>query len=312
MHIEQQKVKHLMLFIDFSFANFYTCIEMYFNLSSTELNMLKHLLLTLLIMTTVISCTKTHNSQKVIDKYLGHIKKNDLKSAYSLLDDESKNLVPMSDFENTAKSIKSSLLNLKKEKVELTKNKTFATLKTKFTGSMSSRNTPEFQISFYAVKVKQEWKVRLDKLITDIKKKKKADSYEIPLSPELIATGGKYKDLIEVTELKNGEVTYDNDTSQYMMEATIKNNSDKPFSFIGVKVKFMTDDETKVLLEKVFYLIYTRQIQAIYPLKPKQTRNSIIPGYDPADLNGEWTGKLQWEVYTAKIATPGELVTLDD
>jgi len=118
--------------------------------------------------------------------------------------------------------------------------------------------------------------------------------------------------LIEVKDLKNGEVEFDNGMSQYMMEATVKNNSDQNFSFVGVKVKFLSDDEKKVLLDKVFYLIYTRQIQEIYPIKPKEERNIIIPGYHAEDLDGEWTGKLEWEVYTAKIATPEELITVED
>jgi hypothetical protein len=73
----------------------------------------------------------------------------------------------------------------------------------------------------------------------------------------------------------------------------------------------MDDANQKVLLEKIFFLIYTRQVQGIYPIKPGEKRDVIIPGYAADDIEGNWTGKLQWEVAAVRLATPEELIELD-
>ncbi len=257
-------------------------------------------------------CTKKTPGEQAVDKYYDYIKSGQYEPAYEMTSSDTKKFVGKEMFLDEAKKIESLKLYTKLKPAVVSPDGKNITIDTEFFGAKAAYNSlPELKITFHAVKNGEKWEIVLEERITEIQKEMKAAMEEIPVSPELIETGKKYKDLIEVKDVKNGEVEFSNGLTQYMMEATIKNNADVPFSYVGVLVKFMNDDESKVLFEKVFYLIYTRQIQAIYPIKPKEERDVIIPGYDAGDIEGEWTGKLQWEVYSAKIATEAELIELD-
>jgi hypothetical protein len=70
--------------------------------------------------------------------------------------------------------------------------------------------------------------------------------------------------------------------------------------------------DEKVLFEKTFFVIYTRQIEEIYPLAPGEEKKHNNPGYDAGDIDGNWTGKLQWEVSAVKVATPAEMIKIED
>jgi hypothetical protein len=261
----------------------------------------------------IVSCSKTSAPVKTVKQYMSFLKKGNFAAAWNMLDDETKKVVGKETFQKQAERIKSLSSFIKLKPAQINKDKTRAIINTVFWGEREAFNKmPEMKITFYVNKYGDNWKIRLQKTIEMVKNEKKKDSVEIPIDPTMIETAKKYKDKIEVKNLQEGEVTFMNGLSQYMMQATIKNNSDKPFSYIGLLVKFMNDDESKVLFSKTFFLIYTRQIEAIYPLKPGESRDVMIPGYDPADFGGGWTGKLQYEINAVKIATPEELITLDD
>jgi len=262
------------------------------------------------------SCSSKHEAEKVVEKYYEFIKAKKYDAAWELVDQESQDIVGQETWLNDARKINSLTLYLKFLPVQIDKEGTKAVIPTEYTGAKAAMNkVPEAQIKFYVVKDGNRWQIRLQERIDEIKKQREYESIEIPIDQTLIETAKKYKDKIIVENLRNGAVTYENGLEQYMMDATITNKSDKPFSYIGVNVKFMDDTNTKVLFEKVFFLIYTRQIQGIYPLKPGEKRDVIIPGYDANDIfektGVEWTGKLQWEVEAVKIATPEELIELD-
>lgn len=262
----------------------------------------------------VLSCSQKNEAQKTVEKYYGLIKEAKYDLAYDMLDKESKELVEKDKFLGEARKIKavSFYLVFKEGGSKINPENTVADFPMEYTGQKVSYNKlPGAEVAFHAVKGASGWEIRLQERINEIKEVQKQEAIEIPINPELIEAGKKYKDKIEVKDVRNGEVEFENGLTQYMMDATVKNNTDKPLSFVGVNVKFMDDTNTKVLLEKVFYLIYTRQIQSIYPIKPGEQRNVIIPGYAADDIQGNWTGKLQWEVYTVKVATPEELITLE-
>ncbi len=262
------------------------------------------------------ACSSKHEAEKVVEKYFGLIKEKKYDAAWELVDQESQDIVEKDLWLNDARKINSLVMYLKFLPAQIDKEGTKAVIPTEYTGAKAAMNkVPEAQIRFYAVKNGDQWQIHLQERIEEIKKQREYEAIEIPIDETLIETAKKYKDKIIVENVRNGAVTYENGLEQYMMDATITNKSDKPFSYIGVNVKFMDDTNTKVLLEKVFFLIYTRQVQGIYPLKPGEKRDVIIPGYAAEDIfektGVEWTGKLQWEVEAVKIATPEELIELD-
>lgn len=260
-----------------------------------------------------VSCSSPKSEvEKTVDSYLALLKAKNLQGAWDMLDKESQEVVGPKKFEEDALNISSNLMFLKNKPVKTNEDGTKAIIETEYTGQKVAFNKlPEAKITFYANKNDGKWQIRLEERINQIKEEEKRDSIEIPIDPELIETAKLYKDKIEVRDLRNGEVG-DGPTAQYMMDATVKNNTDKPLSYVGVLVKFMDDKEEKVLFEKTFFVIYTRQIEEIYPIAPGEERNIIIPGYDAGDIQGNWTGKLQWEVSAVKVATPAELIRIED
>lgn len=261
-----------------------------------------------------ISCsTSKSEAEKSLDSYMELLKSKNYARAYDMLDKESKEVVGEKKFLEDAQNIAANAMFLKNRPVKLNGDATRAIIETEYTGQkVAMNNLPGAKITFYLNKNGDKWEVRLQERIEKIKEEEKRDSIEIPIDPQLIETAKQLKDKIEVRDLRNGEVEFGNGQTQYMMDATVKNNTDKYLSYVGVLVKFMDEKEEKVLFEKTFFVIYTRQIEEIYPLAPGEEKNIIIPGYDAGDIEGNWTGKLQWEVNAVKIATPAELIKIED
>ncbi len=260
------------------------------------------------------SCSsKKSEVENTVQKYLEHLKKKEFKPAWEMLDEQTQKVVGKEEFLKEAKSVGLLGMFLKLHKPKLNSDGTKAVVSTEYTGQKVAMNQlPDAKITFYANKINGKWKINMRDKIEEIERKKKEEAIEIPINDELLKTAQQLKDKIEVKNVRNGEVTFANGLSQYMMDGTVINHTDKPLSYVGILVKFMDDKEEKVLFEKTFFVIYTRQIEEIYPIKPGETRDFIIPGYDAGDIPGKWTGKLKWEVYAVKIATPAELITVDD
>lgn len=264
----------------------------------------------------LVSCSTKHDAQKLVEKYYDLIKAKNYDAAWEMVDEESKKDVEQELWLNDARQINSLSMYLKFQPTQINKEETKVVIFTEFTGAKEAMNKlPGAQIKFYAVKNGDQWQINLRERLDAIKKQREWEAIEIPIDETLINNAKQYKDKILVENVRNGAVQYENGLEQYMMDATITNKSDKPFSYIGVAVKFMDDTNTKVLMDKVFFLIYTRQVQGIYPLKPGEKRDVIIPGYAAEDVfeqtGVEWTGKLQWEVEAVKIATPEEMIELE-
>jgi len=264
----------------------------------------------------LVSCSTKHDAQKLVEKYYDLIKTKNYEAAWELVDEESKKDVEQELWLNDARQINSLASFIKFQPTQINKEETKVVIFTEFTGAKEAMNKlPGAQIKFFAVKNGDQWQIRLQERLDEIKKQREWEAIEIPIDETLINNAKQYKDKIIVENVRNGAVQYENGLEQYMMDATITNKSDKPFSYIGVAVKFMDDANQKVLMDKVFFLIYTRQVQGIYPLKPGEKRDVIIPGYAAEDVfertGVEWTGKLQWEVEAVKIATPEEMIELE-
>jgi hypothetical protein len=264
--------------------------------------------------TVFVSCTATKSdAEKTVDSFMELVKQKNFGRAWDMLDKESQDVVGKEKFLEDAQNIGLNAMFLKQKPVKFNEDKTKAIIETEYTGQkVAMNNLPEAKVTFYVNKNQEKWELNLKERIDKIKEELKRDSIEIPIDPELIETANLLRDKIEVKELRNGEVEFGNGQSQYMMDATVKNNSDKNLSYVGVLVKFMDDKEEKVLFEKTFFIIYTRQIEEIYPIAPGEERSIIIPGYDAGDIEGSWTGKLQWEVSAVKIATPAEMIKIED
>ena len=261
-----------------------------------------------------VSCAGSKGeAEKTIESYVELLKAKNFAKAWEMLDKESQEVVGQKKFIEDAQNISGNAMFLKNKPIKINEAGDRAILETEYFGQKVAFNKlPEAKITYYANKNEGKWQIRLQERIDQIREEQKRDSIEIPIDPELIETAKLYKDKIEVKNLRNGEVDFGNGLSQYMMDATVKNNTDKPLSYIGVHVKFMDDAEQKVLFEKTFFVIYTRQIEEIYPIQPGEEKNIIIPGYDAGDIDGNWTGKLQWEVNAVKVATPAELIKIED
>ncbi|HOW50425.1 MAG TPA: hypothetical protein PLV42_00110 [bacterium] len=264
----------------------------------------------------LVSCSTKHDAQKLVEKYFDLIKGKNYEAAWELVDEESKKEIEQELWMNDVRQINSLSMFLKFQPTQINKEETKVVIFTEFTGAKEAMNKlPGAQIKFYAVKNGDQWQINLRERLEELKKQREWEAIEIPIDETLINNAKQYKDKILVENVRNGAVQYENGLEQYMMDATITNKSDKPFSYIGVAVKFMDDTNTKVLMDKVFFLIYTRQVQGIYPLKPGEKRDVIIPGYAAEDVfertGVEWTGKLQWEVEAVKIATPEEMIELE-
>ena len=272
------------------------------------------LIFTLFVAFFAVSCAGSKGeAEKTIDSYVELLKAKNFAKAWEMLDKESQDIVGQKKFIEDAQNISGNAMFLKNKPIKINEAGDKAIMETEYFGQKVAFNKlPEAKITYYASKNEGKWQIRLQERIDQILEEQKRDSIEIPIDPELIETAKLYKDKIEVKDLRNGEVDFGNGLSQYMMDATVKNNTDKPLSYIGVLVKFMDDAEQKVLFEKTFFVIYTRQIEEIYPIKPGEERNIIIPGYDAGDIDGNWTGKLQWEVNAVKVATPAELIRIED
>jgi len=278
--------------------------------------MRKTLTVLVVLLFAVVACSSKHEAEKTVEKYYGFIKEKKYDAAWELVDQESQDVVEQELWLNDARQVNSLTMYLKLLPTEINKEGTKAVVPTEYIGAKAGMNkVPEAQIKFYAVKNEDKWRIHLQERLDEIKKQREWEAIEIPIDDTLIKTAQQYKDRILVENVRNGAVQYENGLEQYMMDATITNKADKPFSYIGVNVKFMDDANQKVLLEKVFFLIYTRQIQGIYPIKPGEKRDVIIPGYAADDIfertGVEWTGKLQWEVEAVKLATPEELIELE-
>ncbi|MCK5808622.1 hypothetical protein KAH37_06535 [bacterium] len=260
-----------------------------------------------------VSCSKKGAVETTVQKYMKHLEKKEFQPAWDMLDEESQKIVGREEFLKEGKNVGLLSSFLKLHNPKLNGDATQAVVTTEYTGQKVAMNKlKEAKITFYTNKIGDGWKINMRDKIEEIKRQRKEDAIEIPINDELLKTAQQLKDKIAVTNLRNGEVTFSNGLSQYMMDGTVKNNTDKALSYIGVLVKFMDEKEEKVLFDKTFFITYTRQIQEIYPLKAGKEKNFIIPGYDAGDIDGNWTGKLQWEVYAVKIATPSEMITIDD
>ena len=272
------------------------------------------LIFTLFVAFFAVSCAGAKGeAEKTIDSYVELLKAKNFAKAWEMLEKESQEVVGQKKFIEDAQNISGNAMFLKNKPIKINEAGDKAIMETEYFGQKVAFNKlPEAKITYQASKNEGKWQIRLQERIDQILEEQKRDSIEIPIDPELIETAKLYKDKIEVKDLRNGEVDFGNGLSQYMMDATVKNNTDKPLSYIGVLVKFMDDAEQKVLFEKTFFVIYTRQIEEIYPIKPCEERNIIIPGYDAGDIDGNWTGKLQWEVNAVKVATPAELIRIED
>lgn len=278
--------------------------------------MRKAIILVCSLLFALISCSTKHDAQKLVEKYFDLIKAKNYEAAWEMVDEESKAGIEQELWMNDARQINSLSMYLKFLPTQINKEETKVVIMTEFTGAKEAMNKlPGAQIKFYAVKNGDVWQINLRERLDELKKQKEWEAIEIPIDQTLIDNAKKYKDKIIVENVRNGAVQYENGLEQYMMDATITNKSDKAFSYIGVAVKFMDDTNTKVLMDKVFFLLYTRQVQGIYPLKPGEKRDVIIPGYAADDIfektGVEWTGKLQWEVEAVKVATPEELIELE-
>ena len=261
-----------------------------------------------------VSCAGSKGeAEKTIDSYVELLKAKNFARAWEMLDKESQDVVGQKKFLEDAQNIAGNAMFLKNKPIKVNEAGDRAIMETEYFGQKVNFNKlPDAKITYYASKSDGKWQIRLQERIDQIKEEQKRDSIEIPIDPELIETAKLYKDKIEVKDLRNGEVEFGNGQTQYMMDATVKNNTDKPLSYIGVLVKFMDDADQKVLFEKTFFVIYTRQIEEIYPIQPGEEKNIIIPGYDAGDIDGNWTGKLRWEVNAVKVATPAELIKIED
>ena len=261
-----------------------------------------------------VSCAGAKGeAEKTIESYVELLKAKNFARAWEMLDKESQEVVGQKKFIEDAQNISGNAMFLKNKPIKINEAGDKAIMETEYFGQKAAFNKlADAKITYYANKNDGKWQIRLQERIDQILEEQKRDSIEIPIDPELIETAKLYKDKIEVKDLRNGEVEFGNGQTQYMMDATVKNNTDKPLSYIGVLVKFMDDKEEKVLFEKTFFVIYTRQIEEVYPIKPGEENNIIIPGYDAGDIDGNWTGKLQWEVNAVKVATPAELITIED
>ena len=261
-----------------------------------------------------VSCAGSKGeAEKTIDSYVELLKAKNFARAWEMLDKESQDVVGQKKFLEDAQNISGNAMFLKNKPIKVNEAGDRAIMETEYFGQKAAFNKlPDAKITYYASKNDGKWQIRLQERIEQIKEEQKRDSIEIPIFPELIETAKLYKDKIEVKDLRNGEVEFGNGQTQYMMDATVKNNTDKPLSYIGVLVKFMDDADQKVLFEKTFFVIYTRQIEEIYPIQPGEEKNIIIPGYDAGDIDGNWTGKLRWEVNAVKVATPAELIKIED
>lgn len=262
----------------------------------------------------LVSCSSSKSdAEKTLDTYFNLLKSKNFARAWDMLDSESQEIVGQQKFIEDAQNIAANAMFLQNKPIKLNQDGTKAIIETEYTGQKASFNKlPDAKITFYVNKNGDKWQIRLEERINKILEEQKRDSIEIPIDPELIETAKLYKDKIEVRDLRNGEVEFGNGQTQYMMDATVKNNTDKYLSYVGVLVKFMDDKEEKVLFEKTFFVIYTRQIEEIYPIAPGEEKNIIIPGYDAGDIDGNWTGKLQWEVSAVKVATPAEMIKIED
>lgn len=253
------------------------------------------------------------DAEKTLDTYFNLLKSKNFARAWDMLDSESQEIVGQQKFIEDAQNIAANAMFLQNKPIKLNQDGTKAIIETEYTGQKAAFNKlPDAKITFYVNKNGDKWQIRLEERINKILEEQKRDSIEIPIDPELIETAKLYKDKIEVRDLRNGEVEFGNGQTQYMMDAIVKNNTDKYLSYVGVLVKFMDDKEEKVLFEKTFFVIYTRQIEEIYPIAPGEEKNIIIPGYDAGDIDGNWTGKLQWEVSAVKVATPAEMIKIED
>lgn len=262
----------------------------------------------------LVSCSSSKSdAEKTLDTYFNLLKSKNFARAWDMLDSESQEIVGQQKFIEDAQNIAANAMFLQNKPIKLNQDGTKAIIETEYTGQKAAFNKlPDAKITFYVNKNGDKWQIRLEERINKILEEQKRDSIEIPIDPELIETAKLYKDKIEVRDLRNGEVEFGNGQTQYMMDATVKNNTDKHLSYVGVLVKFMDDKEEKVLFEKTFFVIYTRQIEEIYPIAPGEEKNIIIPGYDAGDIDGNWTGKLQWEVSAVKVATPAEMIKIED
>jgi hypothetical protein len=261
-----------------------------------------------------VSCSSSKGeAEKTVDSFMEFVKQKNFAMAWDMLDKESQDIVGREKFLEDAQNIGNNAMFLKVKPVKMNAEGTQAIIETEYTGQKVAMNTlPEAKITFYVNKNEEKWQLNFKERIDKIKEEMKRDSIEIPIDPELIEAAKLYKDKIEVKDVRNGEVEFGNGLSQYMMDATIKNNTDKHLSYVGVLVKFMDDANEKVLFEKTFFVIYTRQIEEIYPIAPGEEKSIIIPGYDAGDIEGNWTGKLQWEVSAVKVATPAEMIKIED
>ncbi len=264
----------------------------------------------------MFACSSKHDSQKAAENFHSLIKNGKFEEAWDMTDKETKELVPKEQFLNEAKRIKSLALFTKVHKGKVAADGKSSVVDTKFFGKLNHYNDlPKAAITFHMFKVGEKWVVKMKKIIDAIVAEQKAYDEACAFTPEVVKklqeTAKLYGEKIEVKDLKNGEVTFTNGMSQYMMEATVKNNTDKPLSYVGVQVQFLDDAETKVLFEKLFFIVYTRVVNGKYPIKPGEERSIVIPGIDGGDIEGNWNGKLKWEVAAVKVATEEELITLD-
>ena len=268
----------------------------------------------LLFSTVLISCSSNKSeAEKTVDTFLDLLKQKNFARAWDMVDKESQEIVGQETFLEDAKYIGLNTMFLKNQPVKMNAEGTKAIIETEYTGQkVAMNNLPGAKIIFYVNKNGEKWELNLKERIDKIKEEQKKDAIEIPINPELIETAKLYKDKIEIKDLRNGEVEFANGMSQYMMDATVKNNTDKHLSYVGVLVKFMDEKDEKVLFEKTFFVIYTRQIEEIYPIAPGEEKSIIIPGYDAGDIDGNWTGKLRWEVNAVKLATPAEMIRIED
>lgn len=262
----------------------------------------------------MISCSSGKSgAEKTLETYLDLLKQKNFARAWDMVDKESQEIVGQEKFLEDAKYISLNTMFLKTLPAKINADGTKVIIETEYTGQKVAMNSmPEAKINFYVNKNGEKWEINLKERIDKIKEEQKKDAIEIPIDPELLETAKLYKDKIEVKDLRNGEVEFANGQSQYMMDATVKNNTDKHLSYVGVLVKFMDEKDEKVLFEKTFFVIYTRQIEEIYPIAPGEERSIIIPGYDAGDIDGNWTGKLRWEVSAVKVATPAEMIRIED
>ena len=258
-------------------------------------------------------CTKKNEAEKAVEGYFELLKQKNFAKAWDMLDEESQAVVGQEVFLNDARNISLNAMYLKMKPAQMNADGTRAIIETEYVGQKVAMNElAEAKITFWANKIDGEWRLNLKNRIDALKEEARQASIEIPIDAELLETAKKYKDKIDIKELRNGEVDFGNGIKQYMMDAVVKNNSDQHFSFIGALVKFMDEEDENVLFEKTFFIIYTRVIDEVYPLAPGEERNIIIPGYDAGDIDGRWTGKLRWEPYAVKVATPAERIKLED